>query len=59
MERKTNRIVHTLSVFAPFTFQSMEYEGKRGRRDMEGTIPKRQTKIMQEVKLTRKRGGGR
>lgn len=35
--------VYTLSVFAPFIFQSTECEGKWGRKDAGGTITKRQS----------------
>lgn len=56
---RQTELVYTLSVFAPFIFQSTECEGKWGRKDAGGTITKRQSKTMQGRKLTRKRGGGR
>lgn len=56
---RQTELVYTLSVFAPFMFQSIECEGKWERKDAGGTVTKRQSKIRQGRKLTRKGGAGR
>lgn len=38
VERKTSSIVYIASVFTPLTFQFVECERQRGRRDLGGTI---------------------